>query len=59
MIWNPWRTARDLRAELDRVRFENGMLERALRDGNDRYARIRDANAKLREALDLYREASR
>lgn len=59
MIWNPWRTARELRADLDRARFENALLERALRDGNDRYDRIREANANLRETLDLYREAAR
>ena len=59
MIWNPWRTARDLRARLDRAQRENEHLERALRDSADRYDRIRSANAELRATLDLYREASR
>lgn len=59
MIWNPWRTARDLRARLDRANREIDALERALRDSADRYDRIRDANAKLRDTLTLYREASR
>lgn len=55
MIWNPWRRARELRAQLDHANFERAMLERALRDGNDRYDRIREANAQLRETLTLYR----
>lgn len=59
MIWNPWRTARELRAQLDVARLENALLERAVRDGNDRYDRIRETNAELRETLTLYREASR
>ena len=59
MIWNPWRAARELRAQLDRAQREIDALERALRDSADRYDRIRDANAKLRDTLTLYREASR
>lgn len=59
MIWNPWRRARELQVQLDRAKRENEHLERALRDSADRYDRIRDANAKLRDTLTLYREASR
>lgn len=59
MIWNPWRRARELQVQLDRAQREIDALERALRDSADRYDRIRDANAKLRETLDLYREAAR
>lgn len=59
MIWNPWRVARELRAQLDHARLENALLERAVRDSADRYDRIRSANAELRATLDLYREASR
>lgn len=66
MIWNPWRLARELQAQLDRENEqleralrENEMLERALRDSADRYDGIRRANAALRETLTLYREGSR
>jgi septal ring factor EnvC (AmiA/AmiB activator) len=59
VIWNPWRRARELQVQLDRAKRENEHLERALRDSADRYDRIRDANAKLRDTLTLYREASR
>ena len=59
MIRNPWRTARELRAQLDRATRDNANLERALRDSADRYDRIRDANAQLRETLTLYRDDAR
>lgn len=59
MIWNPWRRARELQAQLDRAHRENEHLERALRDSADRYDGIRRANAALRETLTLYREGSR
>lgn len=59
MIWNPWRRARELAAQLARANRQIDALERALRDSADRYDRIRDANAKLRDTLTLYREASR
>lgn len=59
MIWNRWRRAHELDAQLARANRQIDALERALRDSADRYDRIRDANAKLRETLDLYRETSR
>jgi hypothetical protein len=55
VIWNPWRRARELQAQLDRALRDNGHLNRALRDSADRYDKIRDMNAHLREALRLYR----
>jgi septal ring factor EnvC (AmiA/AmiB activator) len=55
VIWNPWRRARELQAQLDRANRNIGHLDRALRDSADRYDKIRDMNAHLREALRLHR----
>ena len=59
MIWNPWRRARELQAQLDRANRNIEHLDRALRDSADRYDGIRNANLQLRETLTLYREGSR
>lgn len=42
MIWNPWRKARELQAQLDRVTC-------------DRDDKVREMNTQLRDALALYR----
>lgn len=52
---NPWRANRELRSEIARLLAQNHLLDHALHQSNERYDRIRDANAQLREALDLYR----
>ena len=46
----PWRRIRELKAELR-------ALDHALHQSNERYDKIREANAQLREALTLYRSA--
>jgi septal ring factor EnvC (AmiA/AmiB activator) len=56
VILNPWGRARFLGNQLARANREIDALERALRDSADRYDRVRDANARLREALELYRK---
>ena len=57
MIWNPWRRARDLQREVDRLQHDVAMLDHALHQSNGRYDKIREANAQLRETLTLYRNA--
>ena len=47
-LLNPWRRIRELE---DEVR----LLDHALHHSNERYDRIRQSNAELREALSLYR----
>lgn len=59
MNLNPWRKTRELSADLARSLNEIEALERALKDSAERYDKIRDANRQLRQALDLYRDASR
>lgn len=46
----PWRRIRELEAELR-------ALDHALSQSNERYDKIREANAQLRETLTLYRNA--
>lgn len=46
----PWRRIRELEAELR-------TLDHALSQSNERYDKIREANAQLRETLTLYRNA--
>ena len=53
---NPWRANRELRSEIARLRSDVRYLNHALRQSNERYDRIRDANAELRSALALYRD---
>lgn len=48
--FGPWRRVRELESELR-------ALEHALGQANDRYDKIREANAQLRETLTLYRNA--
>ena len=55
---NPWRANRELRSEIARLLAQNHLLDHALRQSNERYDRIRDANAELRSALALYREGA-
>lgn len=59
MIWNPWRRIRELEAEVRRLKNEVISLDNALRQSADRYDRIRDANAQLRDTLTLYRNNAR
>tara|TARA_R110000822_G_scaffold81504_1_gene193534 strand:- start:1958 stop:2131 length:174 start_codon:yes stop_codon:yes gene_type:complete len=51
----PWRRARDLEAVNARLSTTIDALNRALDHSADRYDRIREMNAQLREALELYR----
>lgn len=55
MIWNPWRRIRELEAAAKHHATEKYALNHALHMANDRYDKIRDANAQLRETLTLYR----
>lgn len=55
MIWNPWRRARELQAQLDRVMRERDNIELALSQSCDRYDKVREMNTQLRQALSLYR----
>ena len=55
MIWNPWRRARELQAQLDRVLRERDNIELALSQSCDRYDKVREMNTQLRQALSLYR----
>ena len=55
MIWNPWRRARELQAQLDRVMRERDNIELALSQSCDRYDKVREMNTQLRDALALYR----
>lgn len=55
MIWNPWRRIRELEAEAKIHATEKYALNHALHMANDRYDKIRAANAELRETLTLYR----
>jgi hypothetical protein len=55
MIWNPWRRIRELEADAKIHATEKYALNHALHMANERYDKIRSANADLREALTLYR----
>lgn len=55
MIWNPWRRIRELEAAAKIHATEKYALNHALHMANERYDKIRSANADLREALTLYR----
>ena len=55
---NPWRANRELRSEIARLLAHIHLLDHALHQSNERYDRIRDANAKLRSALALYRNGN-
>lgn len=57
MIWNPWRRIRELQTDLDRARRECAALDHALHQSTERYDKIRETNAQLRDALSLYRNA--
>lgn len=52
---NPWSANRRLRVENRALRIERDAYELALHQSNERYDRIRAANAELRETLGLYR----
>ena len=60
----PWRRIAEMRREIDRkerevdrLQHDIAMLDHALHQSNERYDKIREANAQLRETLTLYRNA--
>lgn len=55
----PWRRIRELERRADSLEHEVLALEHALGQSNERYDRIRDTNAQLRETLTLYRNDAR
>jgi septal ring factor EnvC (AmiA/AmiB activator) len=55
LIFNPWRRAREVQAQLDRVTQERDNIEHALAQSCDRYDKVREMNNQLRDALALYR----
>jgi septal ring factor EnvC (AmiA/AmiB activator) len=55
VIWNPWRKARELQAQLDKVTRDRDNIELALSQSCDRYDKVREMNTQLRNALALYR----
>lgn len=55
----PWRRIRELERRTDSLEREVLALEHALGQSNERYDRIRDTNAQLRETLTLYRNDAR
>jgi len=57
VIWNPWRRIRELEGRLSRLQRERDALDHALHQSNERYDKIRETCAQLREALSLYRNA--
>lgn len=64
MIWNPWRKIRELRERIHFVEVElmSAQIDVASARGHadllaDRYEKIRETNAQLRDALALYRNA--
>jgi hypothetical protein len=57
MIWNPWRKARELQVQLDKAVRERNDFEFELSRACDRYDKVREMNAQLRDALSLYRNA--
>lgn len=54
---NPWRRIRELEAAAQHHDTEAYALNHALHMANERYDKIRAANAELRETLTLYRNA--
>lgn len=64
MIWNPWRRARDLQGAVTALEQE---VVNVARDRDDwariadqwveKYNKIRETNAQLRDAIELYRNA--
>jgi hypothetical protein len=54
---NPWRRIRELEADAKIHATEKYALNHALHLANERYDKIRAANAQLRETLTLYRNA--
>jgi hypothetical protein len=57
LIVNPWRRIRELEADAKIHATEKYALNHALHLANERYDKIRAANAELRETLTLYRNA--
>ena len=57
LFTNPWRRVRELEADAKIHVTEKYALNHALHLANERYDRIRAANAELRETLTLYRNA--
>jgi hypothetical protein len=55
LIVNPWRRIRELEAAAKHHDTEKYALNHALHMANDRYDKIRAANAELRQTLTLYR----
>lgn len=51
----PWRRIAEMRMEIDRKEREILALDHALHQSNDRYDKIRETCAQLRDALSLYR----
>ena len=57
LIVNPWRRIRELEADAKIHATEKYAMNHALHLANERYDKIRAANAELRETLTLYRNA--
>lgn len=55
LMFNPWRRIRELEAAAKHHDTEKYALNHALHMANDRYDKIRAANAELRQTLTLYR----
>lgn len=55
LIFNPWRRIRELEADAKIHATEKYALNHALHLANERYDKIRAANAELRQTLTLYR----
>ncbi len=55
LLVNPWRRIRELEAAAKHHDTEKYALNHALHMANDRYDKIRAANAELRQTLTLYR----
>jgi hypothetical protein len=57
VIWNPWRKIRELEGRLAQAERQCADFEHELGKACDRYDKVRDMNAQLRDALTLYRNA--
>jgi hypothetical protein len=55
LMFNPWRRLRELEADAKIHATEKYALNHALHLANERYDKIRAANAELRQTLTLYR----